>query len=258
MLRKTLLWAVVGAAVGLAAQAQTVDELIAKNLDARGGKAKIQAIQSAKVSGKMTMGPGMEAPFTMEWKRPGSIRFEFTVQGMTGIQAYDGTTGWTVMPFMGKKDPEKVPAEDLKLMEEQADFDGPLVDYASKGHTVELVGKEPIEGTDAYKLKLTKKNGNVSFIYLDAESYLEIKSNSKVTMRGEEHEIEQSLGDYKEVSGVLFPFSQEEKPKGAPAGQVMTIEKIDLNTDEPSDRFKMPEVKPAAPEAAAPPKPPVG
>lgn len=252
MLRKSLLLAVAAVLLGTAAHAQTADELIGKNLDARGGKDKIKAIQSAKVTGKMTMGPGMEAPFTWEWKRPSSFRIEFVVQGMTGVQAYDGTSGWILMPFMGKKDPEKMSADDMKDAADQGDFEGPLVDYQTKGHSVEFAGKEPIEGTDAYKLKLTKKNGDVSYIYLDAESYLEIKEIGKRTVRGEEHEFESTSGDYKEVGGVLFAFSQEQKPKGAPAGQTITIEKIDLNGDEPADRFAMPEVK-AEPEAPKPP-----
>jgi len=253
MLRKSMLLAVAAVLLGTAAYAQTADELIAKNLDARGGKAKINAIKSAKVTGKMTAGPGMEAPFTWEWKRPNAFRMEFVVQGMTGVQASDGTTGWIFMPFMGKKDPEKMSDEDMKNSADQADFEGPLVDYKAKGHTVEFVGKEDIEGTPAYKLKLTKKTGDVSYIYLDADSYLQIKEVGKMTVRGEEHEFEGSLGDYKEVDGVLMPFSMENKPKGAPAGQTITIEKIELNSSEPADRFSMPEVKPAPAEAPKPP-----
>jgi len=235
MLRKTLMGALAGAllACGAYAQAQaqapaaakdekvTAEELIAKNLAARGGLDKIKAIQSAKLTGKMTMGQGMDAPFTWEWKRPNSFRAEFTFQGMTGIQAYDGTTGWSVMPFMGKKDPEKMSEEEMKDIDEQADFDGPFVDSKAKGITVEYEGKEDIEGTPAYKLKVTRKR----------------------TRRGQEFEFESSQGDYKKVGDVLFPYSQEFKPKGAPQGQTMTIDKIDLNTDEPADRFKMPEVK---------------
>jgi len=257
MLRKTLMGALAGAllACGAYAQAQaqapaaakdekvTAEELIAKNLAARGGLDKIKAIQSAKLTGKMTMGQGMDAPFTWEWKRPNSFRAEFTFQGMTGIQAYDGTTGWSVMPFMGKKDPEKMSEEEMKDIDEQADFDGPFVDSKAKGITVEYEGKEDIEGTPAYKLKVTRKGGDVTYVYLDADSYLEIKSTGKRTRRGQEFEFESSQGDYKKVGDVLFPYSQEFKPKGAPQGQTMTIDKIDLNTDEPADRFKMPEVK---------------
>ena len=162
---------------------------------------------------------------------------EFTVQGTTGVQAYDGTTGWMLMPFMGKGDPEKMEDEDLKDVAETADFDGPLVDYKSKGHTVELVGKEQVAGADVYKLKLTKKGGEISYVFLDAESSLEIKTSGTRAVRGEAHDFETSSSDYKEVSGVLFPFSQEMRAQGAPAGQVMTIEKIELNTDESAERF---------------------
>ncbi|MEO8503338.1 MAG: hypothetical protein ABI609_05530 [Acidobacteriota bacterium] len=252
MLRKKMMWAMAVLTVAVAAQAQTVDELIAKNLAARGGKEKILAIQSAKLTGKMSVGPGVDAPFTMEWRRPSSVRLEFTVQGMTGVQAYDGTTGWMLMPSPGKSDPETMADEDLKDVAETADFDGPLVDYRSKGHSVELIGKEAVAGADAYKLKLTKKGGEVSYVFLDAESSLEVKTSGSRALHGEEHEFETSSSDYKEVSGILFPFTQEMKAQGAPAGQVMTIETIDLNTDEPADRFKMPEKKPAEPA-----KPPV-
>ncbi|HZI63690.1 MAG TPA: outer membrane lipoprotein-sorting protein, partial [Thermoanaerobaculia bacterium] len=148
MLRnKILTWAAAGLALGLAAHAQepatttaalpTVDEIIAKNLAARGGKDQILAKKSVRMTGKMA-GGGQEFPFTLQWKRPNRIRLEFTFQGMTGVQAYDGTTGWMVMPFMGKKDPEQMSADDLKQVEDQADFDGELVDYQQKGHQIEL------------------------------------------------------------------------------------------------------------------------
>src|SRR5262245_7764485 len=114
------------------AAAETVDDVIAKNLKARGGLDKLKAIQSMRMTGKMMMGPGMEAAFTIEVKRPKRMRFEVTVQGMTIIQALDGDMGWTVIPFTGKKDPERMSADDLKQAQEQADIDGPLVDYKAK------------------------------------------------------------------------------------------------------------------------------
>jgi hypothetical protein len=88
------------------------------------------------------------------------------------------------MPFQGKKDPEALPAEQAKIMDEQADFDGQLVDYKEKGSTIELVGKEPVEGTDAYKLKLTTKGGEVRYYFLDAEYFLEIRTEASRTIRG--------------------------------------------------------------------------
>lgn len=244
MPRKVSLWSVAALFVALAAAAQTVDEVIAKNIEAKGGLDKIKAVQTARFSGKMTMGPGMEAPMVMEWKRPNKMRLEFTLQGMTGVQAYDGATGWFVMPFTGKTEPEKMSEEDVKDAAEQADvFDGPLMDYQEKGHQVELVGKEDAEGTPAWKLKITKKNGDVTYLYLDAEAYLEIRAEGKAKRRGQEVEFEASFGDYKEVGGVLLAHSIEQRPKGAPAGSVITIEKVELNPDLPDARFAMPEAK---------------
>jgi outer membrane lipoprotein-sorting protein len=257
MMRKTFLCTLVAGLVAAAVSAQTVDELIAKNLEARGGKAKIKAVQSVRMTGKMLLGQGMEAPFTLEMVRPKKVRMEFTFQGMTGIQAYDGKNGWMVMPFMGKKEPEPIAGDDLKEMDDQADFEGPLVDYKDKGHQVELVGKADVEGTPAYKLKVTKKNGDVQFIYLDAEQYLELKAEGKQKVRGQEVEGETTLGDYKEVNGLIFPFSIHSKPKDGPAGagMTMTIDKIELNTEVPASRFVMPKAEKPA-EAPAPPKPP--
>jgi len=254
MIRKAFVYTLLAGLLATAAGAQTVDEIIAKNLEARGGKDKIKAVKTLRMSGKLGLPQGMEAPFVLELARPNKMRNEFTFQGMTGVQAFDGKTGWTVMPFMGKKDPEVVSGEDVKSMEDQADFDGPLVDYKEKGHQVELVGKETIEGTPAYKLKVTKKNGDVENHYLDAEQYLEVRVDGKRKVHGQEMEGETTLSDYKEVSGLLFPFSIQTKQKGGgPGGVTLTFDKIEVNPDVPANRFEMPPAeKPAAPQA--PPK----
>jgi hypothetical protein len=128
-------------------------------------------------------------------------------------------------------------------------FEGDLFDYQKKGHTVELLGKEPIEGTEAWKLKVTKKDGNVSTMYLDAEAYLEIKSESRRKVRDQEVDIESTAGDYKEVGGLIFAHSYEQKQKGAPQGQVITLEKIELDPEVPASDFAMP---PPAPKTDAP------
>src|SRR4029077_19373837 len=147
---------------------------------------------------------GMELPVTLMQKRPKSFRMEFSMQGMTGMQCFDGKNAWMVMPMMGSKDPQAMGTEESKMMDEQAEFDGPLVDYKEKGNTVELVGKEQVEGADAYKVKCTLKNGDVRTYYLDAETYLEIKMESKRTVRGTEVEGESYLSDYKEVEGLMI------------------------------------------------------
>jgi outer membrane lipoprotein-sorting protein len=229
--------------------AQTVDEIIAKNVQARGGAEKLKSVQSIKSTATMSMGPGMEAPGVLIQKRPTLARLEFTVQGLTAVQAYDGKNGWQIMPFMGKKDPELMSADEAKEIEENADLDGPLVDYKSKGHQVELQGKEKIEGTDAYKLKVTLKNGDVQTIYIDADSFLDIKEVTQRTVRGTEQEIESAIGDYKAVNGIMFPFAVESGIKGTDQKQKLTITKVELNVPTDDSIFKMPA---AAPKADAP------
>jgi outer membrane lipoprotein-sorting protein len=223
--------------------AQTLDEVLDQHFAALGGRETIAAVQSAKLTGKQRFGP-QEAPFTIYWKRPNKIRIEFTMQGLTGIQAYDGATGWQVMPFLGKNDPEAVTGDDLKGMEEQADLvEGPLFDWKAKGHTVELLGKESAEGTDSYKLKVTKKNGDVTYVFLDAESMLEIRSEGKRKRNDQEFEFESSVGDYKEVGGLVFAHAVEQKPKGAPQGATFTIESVELGAAIDDALFAMPEKK---------------
>ncbi len=240
MSRKLLTLLALGLLLAPVAQAQTVDEILAKHFETMGGLEKIKALNSMRITGTMAMGPGMEAPITLERKRPGKRRIEFTVQGMTGVQAFDGEKGWSVMPFMGKKDPEASSEEDNKEAQDDADFDGALVDWKTKGHTVELVGKEPVEGADTYKLKITKKNGNIEYQYLDAETYLLVRNEGKVKRRGTEIEGESTFSDYKDVEGYMMPFTMEQGAKGMPQKQRMTFSKIEVNVPLDDSRFIMP------------------
>jgi outer membrane lipoprotein-sorting protein len=225
------------------APAQTVDEILDQHFAALGGRDKIAAVQSAKVTLKQQAG-GQEIPLTLYWKRPDKVRVEISYQGMVGIQAYDGTTAWQVMPFLGKTDPESLTGDDLKQAKEQADvIEGPLFNYKEKGNTVELIGKENTEGTETWKLRLTSKDGDVSYVYLDAESMLEIKSERKLKRGDVELEFEGSLGDYKEVDGILFAHSTEQKQKGAPEGATYTIEKVELGVAIDDAIFAMPAAK---------------
>lgn len=224
------------------ASAQTVDELIKKNIDAHGGVQKLKAVKSMKASGKITP-QGLEIPITLQQKRPGMVRMDATFQGKSMVQAYDGTTAWKIDPFQGNPDPEKVAGDDLKDLEEQSDLDGPLVDYKQKGHTVELIGKEDMEGTPVYKLKLTLKNGDVRNIYIDAENYLELKVTSKRKTPGGEIDVDQFMGNYKPVNGMMFAFSIDTKVNGQSVNTI-TIDKIELDVPVDDALFKMP-AKPA-------------
>lgn len=220
--------------------AQTAEEIVAKYIKTIGGAEKIEAIKTLRRTGKFTAAGGYETVVIHENKRPQMARKELTMQGMTGVNAYDGKTGWKIEPWQGKKDAEPLGEEELKQIQEDSDFDGPLVNYQQKGNKVEFVGAEPVEGTDAFKLKLTLKNGDVSYYFMDTDYYVPIKIESKRMVRGAEREIETSLGDYKEVAGVYLPHSIESGVRGSPNKSQITYEKIEANVALDDSRFKQP------------------
>ena len=222
--------------------AQTVDEIVGHYLKTIGGLEKIQAVTTLRRSGKFIGGGGFEAVVLQENKRGNSVREEFSLQGMTGINAYDGKTGWKVEPWSGKKDPEALGEEEMKSILEDSDFDGPLVNYKQKGNKVEFAGMDKFEGTDTFKLKVTKPNGDVYIYYLDTDYYVPIKIDTKRIVRGAEREYETALGDYKEVSGWFLPFSIEINAKGSQDKQKTVIEKIEANVPIDESRFQMPVV----------------
>lgn len=226
--------------------AMTADQLIEKNLEAKGGREKIESIDAARLQGTMNMG-GAEAPFVLEWKEPNQMRMELTLQGMTLVQAFDGETGWMINPFMGKTTPEKMSAEDAEMFQDQADFHGPLVDAEEKGYTVEYAGEEDVEGTPTYKLVVTKESGEEITLFLDKEYFLEIKQVGKRTVRGQEVETAMAVGDYKEVDGLVMAHSMDAVGAAGPPGGGfnMTIETVELNPELPEDRFEMPAVEEA-------------
>jgi outer membrane lipoprotein-sorting protein len=237
------------------AAAPDLDSLIAMNLEAKGGEAALRDVETARITGTMTMGGGqMTAPFVWEWKAPDKLRLEFTLQGMTAVQAYDGDGGWMIMPFAGKTDPEKMPEEAAAQAEEQADFYGPFLDTEEKGYTLEYAGEEEVEGTAAYKVKVTNERGDVTWLYLDKDYGLEIQSVSQREVQGQQVEATTAIGDYKEVGGLMLAHSYDITTAGSHmANQTLTFESVELNPELSDDRFEMP-AAPAAPEAEAAPE----
>src|SRR5947209_3165174 len=227
-------------ALCIGASAQSADEIIAKNIAARGGLEKLKAIQSSRVTSTIDQG-GFRATVIQENKRPNMLRTRFLVQGMAATTAYDGSTGWRIAPFQGRKDPELVGEDDLKGLAENADFDGPLVDYKAKGHIVEYLGHDEVDGDDAYKLKVTLKSGDILYYYFDPDTFLEIQREVQVFVRGSVRESVIQLGSYKAVEGVMYPFSVESWPKSNPeARSKNTVQKIEINVSIPDTDFKMP------------------
>ncbi len=234
-----LLTGVLLAAPVLAAD-PTADEIIASYVAKIGGMDKLQAIKTLKKTGKFTGGVGFEAKVVEENKRDNMVRQEFTLQGMTGITAYDGKEGWKIEPFQGKKDVEPLGEDELKEIADDSDFDGPLVLYNEKGNKVELVGKEPVEGTDAWKLKVTLANGDVQQYFMDTDYFVPIKVEYRRMVRGAERESETSIGDYKEVAGVYFPHSFESGQKGSPNRSKVVWDRVEANVPLDDNLFHKP------------------
>jgi outer membrane lipoprotein-sorting protein len=243
MLRRTVRGLVVTAALAAPAAAQTADEVIAKSFEARGGLDKLKAVQSIRMTGTMSVGAD-DLAMVVEMKRPGKIRVDTSGRGRKAVQAYDGKTAWGISPMGGGR-AERLPAEQARAIADQADLDGPLVDYRTKGHQVELLGKEKVDGGNAFKLRVARKNGDVEIYFLDARSHLPVRVEGKRTVRGREIEGEGTIGDYREVGGFLWPHSIQNGAKGMPDKQVITIEKIEINPAIDDARFQMPAAKPA-------------
>ena len=229
--------------IGAPASAQstpTADEIVARYIKTAGGADKIRSINTLRRVGKYTGDDGFEAIVVEESSRPNKVREEFSIQGMTGINAYDGSNGWKIDPFGGKKDPESLSEEELRSIVEDADFDEPLIDYKAKGNKVELVGMDQVEGTDVYKLKVTLKGGDTRYYYMDTDSYVPIKYDTKRIIRGTPQETETTLGDYKLVGGWYLPFSMETHQKGSSGSQKITFNKIEFNVPIDSTRYTRP------------------
>lgn len=196
-------------------KAPTADELIAKQIEARGGLDKLKAIQSLKFEGKIVVfGGAIQLGFVEYKKRPGEVRQEATLQGLTQVQAFDGTGAWQIQPFQGRRDPERMSADDSKDLADEADIDGALVDYKAKGSSVEFLGSEDVDGTPTWKLRLTEKSGDQLTFFLDKDSLMTIRVATKRTLRGHEDNSITDFGDYEKIAGVYFPFEMEQGPLG--------------------------------------------
>jgi outer membrane lipoprotein-sorting protein len=225
-------------------RAPTVDELVAKNVQAKGGADKLRALQSLRLTGKSLIRQGQVELRYVELKaRPNKVRTEATLQGMTAVNAFDGKEGWRISPFQGRKDPEKMSADDVKELMEDAEIDGPLVDWKAKGSAVEYLGTEDVEGTAAHKLKVTRQNGDVSFVYLDPDHFLEIRVLTQRVQHGAQVEEETELGDYEQVNGVFVPFAIDSGRKGDPDKQKIVIEKAEPNVPVDDAVFRFPASK---------------
>ena len=226
------------------AGAMTADELVAKTLAAHGGADKLKALQTVRWTGKARAGSGInsfEADYSAVTKRPGRVRGSYNIQGFDNVYAYDGKEGWKIEPGGGRKDPERLSKDDAKSLVESADFEGWLVDWRAKGHKVEYLGTEDIDGTDAHKLKLTRANGDFHYLFIDPDYFLEIRIETHRRIRGVEQVTEVDLGEYEQVGGTWWPYLVVEREKGSPESNTLMLDKVELDVPIDDAVFRFPE-----------------
>src|ERR1051325_4434329 len=240
-----------------AAHALTADEVVQKNIDARGGLEKLRALRSLCLTGKVLFGSEdspIEAQYAQLIARPGLYREETTLQGLTAVDAWDGKEGWKLSPFGGRRDPFRAAADDSKELAQSADLDGPLVDWKQKGNRIELLGTEDVDGTEAIKLRVVRKDGDVVTYFLDEDTFLAIRELHERHVRGTERIVGVDSGSHTDVGGVLVPFSIESGRLGAPKTTRVTIERGEANVpiDESLFRFPAAGTKPGLAIVAGP------
>ncbi|MBC7863691.1 MAG: hypothetical protein IAF38_12000 [Bacteroidia bacterium] len=222
--------------------AQTVDEVIDKHIAALGGKEKLKSVKSVRMTLK-GRAQGFEFPVEMVSKKNSGVKTVTTIQGMKMIQCYDENTksGWAVNPMMGDKKAQKMNEEQTKQAQEQGGkMESDLLDYKEKGHTAEYLGKEDLDGEEVYLIKLNKKDGSITYYYIDVITNLTIKEKTKQKLKDKEFEGESWFSNYQTVDGITSPGTVESYNNGI-LGFEITMEKIEYNIEIDDAIFKMPD-----------------
>jgi outer membrane lipoprotein-sorting protein len=223
-----------------AAGAQTVDEVVAKNLQSKGGAEKWKTVTSVKMTGTI-QAQGQDMPLTVYARRPNNTRQEIQVNGQTLVQAFDGTRAWIINPMLGAKVPQEMPPEISSMMANSSDFEGPLVNYKEKGNTVELIGREKLDAGEAYHLKVTHKGGQAQHYYLDVNSGVELKKTEEVAVGagGVKQTLETRMSDYRAVDGVQMAHTVNQMIDGKPVATI-SLKSVELNAAVDPSLFSMP------------------
>jgi len=262
------------------APGMTVEQIVERNVNARGGLLAWQRIHSMTMSGQLdagreridggrvglladphaqanmkallrktalekgegSSGKVIQLPFRMDLQRPGKSRVEVEFKGDTAVQVFDGTNGWKLRPFIGRHEVEKFTPDETKVAEQQQDLDGPLINHAAKGTRVALQGVEQVDGRNAYKLKLTLKNGNTQTLWIDAQTFLDLRFDGpQHRFDGKMRTVSTYFHDYKSVNGVMLPYVLETAVDGVSTTQRIMVQKIALNPALDDTRFAKPE-----------------
>ncbi|TKC89476.1 outer membrane lipoprotein-sorting protein [Trinickia terrae] len=211
-------------------------QIVERNVAARGGLQAWRAVSSMKMTGELDAGgtKNVRLPFTLTLKRPHKSRLEIQFEQQTALQVYDGSQGWTVRPYLGRNEVDPYTPAQLKSAAASAELDGPLIDYANKGTTVQALGTEMVEGHRAYVLKLTAKDGSERRLWVDASSFLELKIDGEQrVLDGRTHSVAVFYRDYKKENGLVIPHTLETVVSGVKPTRKIAIDHVAVN--EPAD-----------------------
>lgn len=233
---------------GTSAIAQTADELVAKNLAARGGATALDAIETVKFDGTVIFPGDFQLKYEEVRTRAGDVRVDMALQGLTLVQGWDGKTGWRINPFEGRKDAERMSDDEARSLADTGSIRGPLQRAASLGSTVTYLGREDFDGTNTYKLKVTEKDGDEFVYLLDPDTMLEVKMVETRKIRGAQQVFEYEFGDYEKIAGVYFPMSVESWLAGQGNNRQRTIiASGTANVPAPASLFALPASPATAP-----------
>lgn len=269
----------VEAPISVRLPALSAEQIIERNVAARGGLAAWKRVKSITLVGKMDAGKTrrdggyiaaqtsplnkavakaelraslsgngeaatdkvIQLPFQMEMKRPMMQRLEIPFNGQTSVQVYDGVHGWKLRPYLGRHEVEPFTREELKIAAAQQELDGPLIDYAAKGTRAAVDGTERVDGHDAYRLKLTLKNGDVRHVWIDAQSFLDIKTEGAPRQwDGKSRPVMTYYRDFRTVDGLKIPHALETTIDGVRSAENIQVERVAVNADLDDSRFKKP------------------
>lgn len=233
----------------VAGYAQSVDELLARNLAARGGAEAWRQVSTLQLTGRMEIGRDVTVPYVLEQKRPGKMRLEFEFDGDPVVQTYDGKAGWKLTPFLGRRDAQPMSAVELREAAGSSDPRGLLIDHAARGHKVELLGREQVDRRDAFKLKVTLPEGAVRWVYLDAETALEVKQEMRRKLGQRERLVETYFYDWQPTQGVLVAHRQETHTEGRKNTLPFLVQTVRVNLSLADERFGRPASLPPRPLA---------
>jgi len=240
MKKITVLLSVLILGAGLSLTAQSLDDVLKDHFSAT-GQDNLLKTNSQKVTGKMVQS-GLEIPFIQMTKRPGKVRVEATLQNLTLIQTFNGTEGWTINPFAGVTDPQPMSEDEVKSMKYNSDIDGMLWNWKEKGYTVTLVGEEDMEGTPCYVIKIVTGTGDTFTYYIDSDTSIMLRSNTKMMMMGNESESDTYFSNYMMVDGIAVPGKIETKMQGQVV-MTLVVDKVELNIDFDDSLFEKPVAK---------------